>query len=54
MSSKKLISIGMIAGSLIGGYIPVLFGDTGFSFISLFTSGIGGALGIYLAYRMTR
>jgi hypothetical protein len=44
----------MVAGSLIGGYIPVLFGDSGFSFISLFTSGLGGAVGIYLAYRISR
>lgn len=54
MSSKMLITLGMITGSLIGGYVPVLFGDSGFSFTSLFTSGIGAAIGIYLAYRISR
>jgi len=54
MSSKALISIGMIAGSLIGGYIPVLFGDSGFSFTSLFAGGIGAVIGIYAAYRLTK
>jgi uncharacterized membrane protein YeaQ/YmgE (transglycosylase-associated protein family) len=54
MSSKIMITLGMMAGSLIGGYIPVLFGDSGFSFTSLFTSGIGAVIGIYVAYRLTR
>jgi len=54
MPSKKVIGIGMVAGSLIGGYLPSLFGISGFSFTSLFTSAIGAVAGIYLAYRLTR
>jgi uncharacterized membrane protein YeaQ/YmgE (transglycosylase-associated protein family) len=54
MYSKKLILLGMTAGSLIGGYVPALFGDSGFSFTSLITGGIGAVIGIYLAYRLTR
>ena len=54
MASKKLIAFGMMAGSLIGGYLPTLFGVSGFSFTSLFASGAGAVIGIYLAYRLTR
>ncbi len=44
----------MTVGSLIGGYLPVLFGVDSFSFTSLLTSGAGGILGIWLAYKLTR
>jgi len=54
MPSKKVIGVGMVAGSLIGGYIPSLFGVGMVSFIPLFTSAIGAVIGIYLAYRLTR
>ena len=54
MPSKKVITVGMILGSMIGGYAPVLFGVSGFSFISLFTSAIGAVVGIYVGYRLTR
>jgi len=54
MPQKKVIMVGMVVGSFIGGYIPVLFGAGSFSFISLFTSGAGGIVGIWVAYRLTR
>ena len=53
MSSKKMIGVGMFVGSLVGGYVPVLFGVGGLSFIPLVTSAIGGVIGIYLAYKLT-
>jgi len=53
MDSKKLITVGMIVGSLIGGYLPTLFGFSGL-FTSLLTSAIGAVVGIYLAYRISR
>jgi uncharacterized membrane protein YeaQ/YmgE (transglycosylase-associated protein family) len=53
MSSKSLIMTGAIVGSLVGGYVPALFGVSSFSFVSLITSGIGGVLGIWLAYKIT-
>jgi uncharacterized membrane protein YeaQ/YmgE (transglycosylase-associated protein family) len=49
---KFLITIGMIMGSIVGGYLPTLFGVDVFSITSLITSAIGSVLGIYLGYRL--
>ena len=51
MSPKAAVSLGMIVGSLIGGYVPVLFGVSAFSMTSVLTSGVGGVIGIVVAYR---
>jgi outer membrane lipoprotein SlyB len=49
-----MIMIGMIIGSVAGGYIPSLLGADSFSFISLLGSVAGGILGIWVAYELTR
>ncbi len=54
MSSKTLIFLGMFIGSIIGGYIPVLFGDSMFSYISVITSGLGSLLGIWVGYKISK
>ena len=43
--------LGMIVGSLIGGYAPVFIGISPFSYTSLITSAIGGIIGIIIAYK---
>lgn len=53
VSSKSLAMIGMIVGSLIGGYIPVLFGADLLSLISVITTAIGGILGVWLALKIS-
>jgi len=53
MSSKTVIYIGMIIGSITGGYIPVLFGAGIFSYISILFSGIGGILGIWIGLKLS-
>jgi hypothetical protein len=53
MSRKKIVMFGMVAGSLIGGYAPVLFGAGMLSLGSVVGSMVGGLLGIYIAFRMT-
>lgn len=53
MPAKPLITIGLIMGSIIGGYIPTFFGAGIFSYSSLLGSGIGAILGIYLAYKLS-
>jgi hypothetical protein len=53
MSSKKIIYILMIIGSFIGGYLPVLWGGSGFSVASLFLSAIGGVIGVAVGYKLT-
>ena len=52
MSTKTLIWIGMIVGSAIGGYLPLLWGGDLLSFSSLILSTLGGIAGIWLGYRL--
>jgi len=42
----------MVIGSIIGSYIPVLFGAGLFSYISILFSGIGGILGIWIGLKL--
>jgi len=51
MSEKSIIMLGMFIGSSIGGYLPSLFGASLFSLWSVFSTAIGGIIGIYLAYK---
>jgi hypothetical protein len=52
MSRKKLIMLGMVAGSLIGGYLPALFGFDRLM-VSLWGSFIGGIVGIWIGYKVS-
>ncbi len=52
MSTKSLVTIGMIVGSLIGGYIPSFFGAGIFSYTAVLTSGIGAILGVWIGYKL--
>ena len=53
MSTKTAVWIGLFIGSLIGGYIPVIFGASLFSYASLLGNGIGSLIGIYIGYKLT-
>jgi len=53
MSAKTAVMLGMIVGSSVGGYAPILIGISPLSFTSLFTSAIGGIIGIIIAYKLT-
>ncbi len=50
---KLMIWIGMVLGSIVGGYIPVLWGDSFLSLTALILSGVGAIVGIILAYKLT-
>lgn len=52
MDQKKLISLFLVIGSVVGGYIPALWGANMFSLSSLFLSALGGFLGIYIGYKL--
>lgn len=54
MSRKTLVMIGMVVGSLIGGYVPVLFGADFLSFSSIIGNAVGGLVGIWIAYKFTQ
>jgi hypothetical protein len=53
MSRKKMVMFGMVVGSLVGGYAPMLFGAGALSLGSMVGSVVGGLLGIYIAFRLT-
>lgn len=53
MNSKTIVMFALTVGSVIGGYIPVIFGIEAFSFISLITSAIGGLAGVFIALKYT-
>ena len=53
MSRKFLVLLGMTVGSVIGGYVPVLFGVELLSFTSIICNAIGGIVGIWIAYKLT-
>lgn len=49
---KKFIWLGLFVGSTIGGYLPVLWGDSVFSYSSIFFSAVGGIAGIWAGYKL--
>ncbi len=51
---KKIIYIGMVIGSVVGGYLPTIFGIGAFSITSVFCGGLGGIIGIWLAWKISR
>jgi len=52
--NKLLIGIGVFIGSTIGSYVPVLWGGSVLSFISILFSVIGGIVGIWLGYQVSK
>lgn len=54
MSSKLWVYGAMTIGSLIGGYAPVLWGASLFSFSSLIGNTIGAVIGIILGYKLSQ
>jgi hypothetical protein len=54
MDSKKIVWIGMTVGMFVGGFLPMLWGDSGFSFSGIIFSGIGGFAGIWIGFKLSR
>lgn len=54
MDSKKLIYLGMLVGSVIGGFVPSLWGDSYLSFSSIIFTAIGGGFGIWVGFKLSR
>ena len=54
MTSKALIWIFMVIGSTIFGFIPSLWGADIFSPWSLVLGTVGGMLGIYVGFKLSR
>jgi hypothetical protein len=54
VNPKSLIMIGLVVGSTVGSWIPSLWGASWLSMTSVFLGGVGGLLGIWAGYRMSR
>jgi uncharacterized membrane protein YeaQ/YmgE (transglycosylase-associated protein family) len=55
MNSKSIIWIFMTIGSMIGSYIPSLWGDDSFlSFSGIFFSSVGAIVGIWFGFNISR
>lgn len=54
MSLRAAVFLGAIVGSIVGGYVPALFGASLLSGWSIFGSMIGGLLGIFMAIKLSR
>jgi hypothetical protein len=48
---KKIVIFGMIMGSMVGGYVPLLWGGSVLSMTSILLSAVGGFLGIWIGYK---
>jgi hypothetical protein len=40
-------------GGLAGGFLPALWGDSGFSLAALLTTALGGAAGLWLGVKLS-
>ncbi len=49
---RGVIGICATLGAVIGGYVPVLWGDSGISYVSLFTGAIGAIVGVLVGARL--
>ena len=45
---------GMVIGTYAGSYIPLLWGGSLLSMSSILFGGVGGFVGIYVAYKLSR
>lgn len=53
MNQKGIIMICLVVGSIIGGFIPSLWGAGSFSMSSILFTGVGGLAGIYLGFKIS-
>ena len=45
---KRLVVLGMLIGSTLGGYVPTWFGANAFSYTSIIGAFVGGIAGIWI------
>lgn len=51
--SKSGAWTGMVIGSAVGSFIPMLWGDDFISFTSVLLTAVGGIIGIYIGFKLT-
>ena len=52
MSSRAIIYLGLLIGSTVGGYLPVMWGGSLFSYTSVITSAIGATVGVIICRKL--
>jgi hypothetical protein len=52
--TKLLIGVGSFGGTIVGSYIPSLWGEDSFSLVGILFTIIGGVVGILLGYRLAK
>jgi hypothetical protein len=50
---KSVIGLSATLGTVVGGYVPVLWGASGFSLVSLVFGFAGGVAGVILGVRVS-
>jgi hypothetical protein len=50
---RSVIGLCAMGGSFVSGYVPVLWGASGFSVMSLLFGAVGGVAGVWLGARLT-
>jgi len=54
MSSKSIVMIFFTIGSLVGSYVPLLFGVSAFSYTSVLCGALGSIIGTYIGYNISQ
>ena len=54
MNSRFVIMAALTVGSVVGSYLPTLWGAGLFSMWSVLLGGIGGLVGIWVGYKLSR
>jgi hypothetical protein len=54
MDSKKIVWTGMIIGSTLGSFVPLLWGAGELSFSSIIWGAVGGFAGIWIGFKISR
>jgi hypothetical protein len=50
---RSVIGLCAMGGSFVAGYVPVLWGASGFSVMSLVFGAVGGIAGVWLGARLS-
>ena len=54
MEPKKLIWMGVLIGTTVGGALPLLWGNSAFSFSLVVLAAVGGILGIWGGLKLSK
>jgi len=50
---RSVIGLCATFGTVVGGYVPTVWGDSGFSLVSVVFAAVGGVAGVWLGVRVS-